>query len=162
MKEEKKIYCSVCGAPAEAEEPAILTVSGYGNPRYLCQRCEENYNVLINSIDRDELNAAVEEIYGEINRRGVDDEAVLNTTSEIIETAKERMESVKAGTYNPEQKHEEEEIPEELFMTEEEIAAEEEENKRSEKFDKILNRVTNVAFIAAAALLLYFIIRMFF
>ena len=161
MKDEKKIYCAVCGSEVESEEPAILTVSGYGNPRYLCEECEESYNVLINSIDRDELNSAVEKIYEHINRRGVDDDAVLNTTSEIIETAKARMESVKLGTYDPNEKEEEEEIPEELLMTEEEIEEEEEENKKNEKLEKILNIITYTGFGIAAAVMLYFFIRMF-
>lgn len=163
MKEEKKIYCSLCGAPVESEEPAILTVSGYGNPRYLCGECEAEYDVLLNSIDRDELNSAVEVIYGHVNRRGIDDEAVLNTTEEIIEKAKARMESVKLGTYNPDESDGDiEEIPEELIMTEEEIKEEEEENKKNEKLEKILNIITYSGFGVAAAIMLYFFIKLFF
>ena len=37
--------CSICGKPIERDDASVLTISGYGNPRYICDECEEQMDV---------------------------------------------------------------------------------------------------------------------
>ena len=42
MDNRKK--CTLCEKVFESESPAVLTMSGFGNARYICPECEENDN----------------------------------------------------------------------------------------------------------------------
>ena len=152
--------CSICGKPIENENAPILTISGFGNARYLCDECSDEMDVAMTSRDVEEIEAAVS-VLGEKMEKCHDDQATATLFS-FINVACERLSKIKEGTYDfaidermKEIADEEgmDEIPEELQETEEDKALDAEEAKKQEKFDKIMNWLT-IGSIAITAIVL--------
>ena len=51
--------CSICGKAIEREDAPVLTISGYGNPRYLCDECSAEMDLAMSSRDPEEIEATV-------------------------------------------------------------------------------------------------------
>jgi DNA-directed RNA polymerase subunit RPC12/RpoP len=152
--------CSICGKPIENENAPILTISGFGNARYLCDECSDEMDVAMTSRDVEEIEAAVS-VLGEKMEKCHDDQATATLFS-FINVACERLSKIKEGTYDfaidermKEIADEEgmDEIPEELQETEEDKALDAEDAKKQEKFDKIMNWLT-IGAIAITAIVL--------
>ena len=152
--------CSICGRPIENEKAPILTISGFGNARYLCDECSDEMDVAMTSRDVEEIEAAVS-VLGEKMEKCHDEQATATLFS-FINVACERLSKIKEGTYDfaideriKELADEEgmDEIPEELQETEEDKALDAEDAKKQEKFDKIMNWLT-IGAIAITAIVL--------
>jgi DNA-directed RNA polymerase subunit RPC12/RpoP len=152
--------CSICGKPIENENAPILTISGFGNARYLCDECSDEMDVAMTSRDVEEIEAAVS-VLGEKMEKCHDEQATATLFS-FINVACERLSKIKEGTYDfaidermKEIADEEgmDEIPEELQETEEDKALDAEDAKKQEKFDKIMNWLT-IGAIAITAIVL--------
>jgi hypothetical protein len=152
--------CSICGKPIENENAPILTISGFGNARYLCDECSDEMDVAMTSRDVEEIEAAVS-VLGEKMEKCHDEQATAALFS-FINVACERLSKIKEGTYDfaidermKEIADEEgmDEIPEELQETEEDKALDAEDAKKQEKFDKIMNWLT-IGAIAITAIVL--------
>lgn len=152
--------CSICGKPIENENAPILTISGFGNARYLCDECSDEMDVAMTSRDVEEIEAAVS-VLGEKMEKCHDEQATATLFS-FINVVCERLSKIKEGTYDfaidermKEIADEEgmDEIPEELQETEEDKALDAEDAKKQEKFDKIMNWLT-IGAIAITAIVL--------
>lgn len=159
--------CSICKAPIESEEPSILTMGGYGNPRYVCECCDTQMDRMMFAKDPDEVQDAMKILGDHLARIGCEDNAVIQTMQEITSRAVVRAEAIRAGTYDfsedasTEDEEEMVEIPEELQETEEDRALDEKEEVQSKKFDKIMNYAWGVFAVLFAAAFAYIMIRRF-
>ena len=137
--------CSICKAPIESENPSVLTMGGYGNPRYVCECCDGDH----------------------LARIGCEDNAVIKTMEEMVRGATARAEAIREGTYDfseDEAESAEEEmidIPEELRETEEDRALDEREEAKAKKMDKIMDHAWIVLLVLFGAALAYLLIRRF-
>lgn len=156
--------CAVCSAPIEEESPAILTMGGFGHPRYLCPACAERFDTVTEGRDPDAISAAAEKISADLAASGTDDEATYETVKEILDTAATRAEGIRAGTYDfsEDEKEEEgelDEIPEELLESEEDRALDRAEEEKNKKFDRILNYAWIGIAICAVVLFVLWLVR---
>ena len=138
--------CSICGKPIENENAPILTISGFGNARYLCDECSDEMDVAMTSRDVEEIEAAVS-VLGEKMEKCHDEQATATLFS-FINVACERLAKIKEGTYDfaidermKEIADEEgmDEIPEELQETEEDRLLDQKEAESNAQFDKFMN-----------------------
>ena len=157
--------CSICKAEIESENPSILTMGGYGNPRYVCEDCDAEIERMLYSREPAEAQDAMKKLGAHMARIGCEDNAVIATMQEMMHRAGERARAISEGTYDfaedsPEQTEEElVEIPEELQETEEDRALDEKDAEAEKKFDKIMNRAWAGILAAFVIYFAYIIIR---
>ena len=155
--------CSICGKAIEREDAPVLTISGYGNPRYLCDECSSEMDLAMSSRDPEEIEANIKVLGDKMNACN-DDHAVAAMYS-FIGVACDRLVKIKEGTYDfsVDEKMKEmvegessfDEIPEELQETEEDKELDRREAEKQKKFDKIMNWVS---LIAIGGTLIYLIV----
>lgn len=152
-------FCSVCQGAVDREKSAILTLGGFGNPRYMCDECAKDFDTVTLSHDVEEISCAMDRIGKKMTSVNQEDKLVLKTVKEIMENAKSRAEQIKDGTYDfsSEQAEEdiEEEIPEELRETEEDKETVRLQEERNKKIDKISNWVCLGVIIGALGFFIY-------
>ena len=158
--------CSICKKNIESKEPAVLTMSGFGHPRHICEECEADLDNATLSKEPEIISDAIEKIGEKMRFANNDDALVLSTVSSIIEAATVRGEEIKNGTYDF-QKDEDgdasaEDIPEELLETEEDRELDKKEQEATKKAEKYINWVTTAIFIAAMGFIAYWIITKIF
>lgn len=161
---EEKI-CSVCRAKIESEEAAILTLGGFGNPRYLCDSCASDFDAASSEKEVSDIDSAIDRISKKMTSARVDDGLVLKTVSELMASARERREQIRLGEYDfseDELPEENEEIPKELLESEEDVAAERLAAEKNKKYDKITNIICAVLALAALGFFIYRIIKTYF
>ena len=160
--------CSICKAAIEAENPSILTMGGYGNPRYVCEECDREIERMLLSKDTEEFSAAMKTLGDHLAHIGCEDMAVISTMEQMISRATERAKRIADGTYDfseDEAEAEEEElveIPEELQETEEDRALDEKEAETAKKWDKVMNWVWYITLGLFSAAFIFLLIRRFF
>ena len=142
-------------------------MSGFGNPRHICEECEADLDEATLSREPEIISAAIERIGKKIKTANNDDELILSSVSDIIENATERGEMIRNGVYDFENDETEEdeaidEVPEELLETEEDKARDAHDKKANEKFDKIMNYVSLGLFIAVVGAVLYWVLSKLF
>lgn len=148
--------CSICRKNIENEEPAILTVGGFGNPKYLCEECDGELVELTESVDFERINLAMESIGKKLIDAKNEDKLVHDILNQIKDEAKDRAEKIKSGEYVAEEREEaDEEIPEELLESEEDKALDKAEAEKSAKIDKVMNWVCGVLVCAALLFFIY-------
>jgi hypothetical protein len=149
--------CSVCGKIIEREDAPVLTISGYGNVRYLCDECAHQMDVAMGSRDTEEIEATIKELGDKMNA-GKDEYAVAAMYN-FISVACERLSKIKEDTYDfsIDEKMQEldsessfDEIPEELQETEEDRELDKIEAEKQKKFDEIMNWVSLIAIVGTA------------
>ena len=42
--------CSICSVPVDSENASILVMGGFGNPRYVCEECSQDLDLLTESL----------------------------------------------------------------------------------------------------------------
>ncbi len=156
--------CSICLNKLEKEKASVLTMGHYGNPRFLCPECEALIEDALKSHDIKASEAAMKRLGNTVSANGADDDAVVDAVKEIFKTASERNEKIKEGTYDFSLDDAEEdggfdEIPEELLETEEDREETEREEETNRKFGKILDIITAVIFVAAAAIFVFYLVK---
>ena len=156
--------CCICKAEVDGDNSAILTMSGYGNPRYLCDECDCEISTATEAAEIAQIRGAMDRISKKMTKNNVDDPTVLKSVEEIMREARERAEKIKSGEYDFSLDKEvsddvsEEEIPEELRETEEDRELDRKEAEKNKRFDKIANIVCLTLFVAALGFLIYKII----
>ena len=162
---EEKI-CSVCRAGIDSEDAAILTLGGFGMPRYLCSVCEADFDAAATEREISEIDGAIDRISKKMTAARIDDTPVLKTVEELMIAARERREKIRAGEYDFSEDEisdaEEEEIPEELLETEEDIANERREAEKNKKLDRITNIICAVLGLTALGFFIYKMITTYF
>ncbi len=164
----ERCMCSLCKREFENENAALLTVSGVGNKRYLCDGCEAMLNTVLKSRDLDEIASTVEKIGNTMEMSDVEDGVVIREMDNILTAARERAEQIRLGEYDFSLDEDEvpEELPELLEATEDEPELSDEEKERlakKQRIAKILDKVSNwVSIGLIAGVLIYFIITMIF
>lgn len=159
--------CCICNSSVDGENAAILAMSGYGSPRYICDGCDADLSCATGAKDVSEIKSAIDRISKKMAINNLEDTVVLKAIDEIMTGARERAEKIKAGEYDfseeetaPEEA-EPEEIPEELRETEEDRELDRMEAEKNKKLDKITNIVCLVFIIAALGFLAYKLITTF-
>jgi hypothetical protein len=159
--------CSICKAEIKAENPSILTMGGYGNPRYVCENCDKEIECIMLARDAAAVALAMKTIGDHLDRIGCEDGAVIDTVEQMMARATERAKKISEGAYDfaeDEAENEEElvEIPEELHETEEDRALDEKEAETAKKWDKVMNWVWYITLGLLSAAFIFLLIRRFF
>jgi len=160
--------CSICKSEIESENPSILTMGGYGNPRYVCESCDAKIERMLLSREPSEVQDAMRILGEHLSRIGCEDNAVINTMEDMTKRATARAEAIREGTYDFSEDEADEnaeelvEIPEELQETEEDRALDEKEKAAEKKMDKILNIAWAAFLVIFGAAVVYLLIRRFF
>ena len=160
-----KCNCAICLRGVDEESAAILTMSGAGVPRYLCEDCEADIAAITESVDRDEIASATKNILSKITENNIDDPVTMRTVTAILESGAKRAAAIEDGTYNPEDDAEGEEadseildeIPEDMLESEEDRALDEAEEERFKKVDKVLSWVWGITLVAVVAFMAWWL-----
>ena len=129
--------CSICQYPLEKEDAPVIAMSALGNPKCVCERCEEFIEAATTSRDPDEITEACKNLGETLTRGNTGDEQIIVAVNDIIASANQRCAAIKDGTYDfslDENESEEFDITEDLMETEEDKA----KDARDEKMIKIL------------------------
>jgi len=160
--------CSICKRAVDSEAAAILTLGGFGNPRYMCSECDSDFEDATRAREIDKITEAMDRIGKKMSESNVDDKLVLKTVKEIMEEAAERGAKIKSGEYdfsledNGEALTEEYEVPEELRETEEDKEIERKEAEKNAKFDKISNWICLAVLALALGYVIYRFVSTYF
>ena len=145
--------CSLCKKILENEKPEILTVGSYGVARYLCDDCAATLDKMMLSSDVSEIKEAYDAVVEKMLDGPLIDESANETLQNMLNSAKERAEAIKNGTYDfslDEPTDEMDEIPEELLESEEDKEKDRKRDEKAEKLDKVLNIFIIAAIVATA------------
>lgn len=167
--EEKR--CSICMAKIEREDAPIVGIGGYGVPRYLCDECDRDIETATEGRDYDEIDAAMDRISARLVDANVEDRFLLTTLTALLNSATERAEKIKDGTYDFDAEDSEaetpsseefspdllEEIPEELLESEEDRLLDEKEAEVERKVNKVLDWVWLAVLVGAVAFMVWWI-----
>lgn len=157
----RKCVCSICGQGFESENPDVLTLGGFGNPRYLCPDCAQELDRATLSHDPGEIGEAIRAVGETFANNGNDDEVAMNAVNLCLSKAGERKKKIEAGTYDFADDAEDDgfdfdEIPEELREREEDAELDRVEEEAEKKADKIWNMIT---IAAVAAVIVFAVLR---
>ena len=146
--------CSVCRRNTDSETSSILVMGGFGNPKYLCEECERDFDKVTGARNYESIKAAMDKVGENLSKNNVEDQTVLDAIEEIFVEARERAEKIKNGTYDFSEEEletvdEEDEIPEDLRESEEDKQLDQKEAKVNKKIDTILNWAFVVIFVLA-------------
>lgn len=163
MRDEN--LCCLCGKAIDKTTADVLTMGGYGNPRYLCDECASTIECATTSRDVAEAKGAIATLGELLPAAAEGDRAVFRTMNSLLSSAVERAEKIEAGTYDfsldeAEDSESFDEIPEELLETEEDRELDERDEQAQKKFDKIFNIITTS--VIFGVLVAVIIIRLIF
>ena len=152
--------CSLCTRAEVDENAPILTMSAYGNPRYICDDCARDLDDATSARDYSIIKSAFDRLGEKIASQLVIDDFVNDTLQEVMSNAAERAEKIKNGEYDftldeATDEGEMDDVPEELLETEEDRKKDERDEERARKLDRILNIAFAVSLIAVVAYALY-------
>ena len=161
-KMENKIdNCSLCLSGVNSEEADILTMGGYGTPKYLCPECAKKIDNVLSGRDYDSIVLSLDELNASVIKNNIDNGAVLATITKILSDGAERANKIKEGTLDFDKELEEEteeefEITEELMESEEDKLLDEKEAVVQKKLDKITSVLSGIILVAAIAYLIWY------
>ena len=145
--------CVICDKAIEREDAPILGMSGYGNPKLLCDECAEDIETVTSERDCDKIAEAMARLSEKMSDFDPDSMTYV-IVSDIMARAAERAKAIKDGTYDFALDEEEEEsfdeIPEELLETEEDRELDKRDAEKQKKFDEIMNWVSIIAIVGTA------------
>lgn len=158
--------CSVCNKKVDSETAAILTVGGYGNPKYICEECDGDFAEATGARDVEAIKSAMDRIGRKMSLSDPNDKLVLKTVEDIMAEASARAKKIQEGMYDfsaeeAEGSKEEQEIPEELRETEEDKELDRMEAERNKKIDRIINWVSAIALLGVLGYAIYRLITNF-
>lgn len=151
--------CAICLKGNLSEDAPVLTISGYGIPRCLCDDCAKKIDIITRSRDIDEISSASLEITEDVTKYSIDDDIVYKAVTEQLEYASDRVKKIKNGTWDfaLDEIEEPSELPEELLESEEDKLLDQKEKEQSKRLDKIMNWVYLGVILAAVAFAVYFL-----
>ena len=147
--------CTVCDREITAEEPKLLSISAFGNPKYLCDECASDIEEITLGREFEKIGEAMERL-GKKMADSSPDNSTFSTVNEIMEESAERAKLIREGKYDfslddePEDEGGFDEIPEELQETEEDRELDRQDEENLKKFNKVYNIL--LAIIIAAIL----------
>ena len=158
--------CCICDSAITREDAPVLTIGGFGNPKWLCDSCEQLLDTVTLSREYSEISAGLDELGRRMGESGPDN-LTFNTVNGIVEAAAERAKQIECGTYDfslDEQSAEGglEEIPEELAESEEDRELDRRDEEKNKKFDKFYNAMLIGSCIAVGAFIVWKIIEVIF
>ncbi len=158
--------CSVCNKKVDSETAAILTIGGYGNPKYICEECDGDFAEATGAKDLEAIKSAMDRIGKKMSLSDPNDKLVLKTVEDIMAEASARAKKIQEGTYDfsaeeAEESKEEQEIPEELRETEEDKELDRKEAERNKKIDRIINWVSAILLLGVLGYAIYRLITNF-
>lgn len=146
--------CCICHSLVEKEDAPVIAMSGYGNPKCVCSKCEAFIDTATQSHDPDEISAACKSLGEAMTRGNSRDEQVIASVNEIIAAANERCSAIKDGNYDFSDDEEngdgEFDITEDLMETEEDRIKDEHDAEVSKRLDTICAWIGGIAFIGFA------------
>lgn len=156
--------CSICNKEIDTETAPLLTIGGYGIPRYLCDECSADIETATTSRDAAECADAIGKI-GEKMANGDPDGATYRNVCKILDSAKERASLIAAGEYDFALDEAEDdsfdEIPEDIQETEEDRALDEQDEEKARKIDKVFNWIYIGIGVAFAAYVIWKLVERF-
>ena len=161
----KKDNCALCGREIENENAPVLTMGGYGIPRYLCDNCSEQIEVATTSRELAEISAAIKALGAKLSTTD-HDTATADAMTEILNSAMERGNAIKEGTYDFSLDSEEsgevlEDIPEDMRESEEDRELDKKDEEKNEKMNTVFNWISAIVIAGLGAFALYRILDMF-
>ena len=155
--------CAICKREVDPELAPMLTMSGFGVPRYTCEECAADFDAATGSTDVDAVSAALDRIGKKLPLVDVDDKVTLAAVADIIKNAKERAEKIQNGTYDFSlDTPEEEKILDELLESEEDRELDRRDAEKAKKIDVFMNYVCIGAVIGALGFFVYALIKAIF
>lgn len=160
---EKRKICSICHTVTENPDAPILTIGGFGTPRYLCDTCAQDIDTATLGRDYDAIVAAMDRIGTEMSKKGVDDPVTLECIEDMLTDAAKRATAIKDGNYDFSldevvvTEDELDEIPEELLESEEDRALDEKEAAEAKKIDKVMNWVWLGVLVGAIGFMIWWL-----
>lgn len=157
-----KCNCAICLRGVDEENASILTMSGAGIPRYLCEECEADVAAVTESLEQQEIADATKKILDKITRNNIDDPVTMRTITDLLGDGAKRATAIKDGTYESasDDNGDEEildEIPEDLLESDEDRALDEAEEEKYKKIDKVLSWVWGFAILAIVAMMVWWL-----
>ena len=149
-------HCVICKRPIEKEDPAILTMGGYGVPKCICEECENTIDLMNESLDSDEVREQCRKLGEALTSGDTGDESVINAVNAIIAEASDKADRIDDGSYTPS----EEPSPEEEFDITEELQETEEDRKLDEE-DARIAKITNTVTTWVSAVIILIAIGFF-
>ncbi len=159
MKDER---CSLCLEAVDSEEADILTMGGYGTPKYLCPECAKKIENVMGGRDYDSIVLSLDELNSTVLKNNIDNHAVLKSITEILAKGAERASKIKEGTLDFDdelaegESEEEFDITEDLEESEEDRLLDEKEKEVQKKFDKITSIICGTVFVLALAYMIWY------
>ena len=86
--------CSICKCVIESDDAAMICVSSEGLPCLICDECERNLSVILDSDNREEIGASLDYIYSKFN--GAHSSVVIEAVNEIISESGEIAKEIQA------------------------------------------------------------------
>ena len=128
--------CAICRREVDPQLAPMLTMSGFGIPRYMCEECASDFDEATGATDLNAVAAALDRIGKKLPLVDVDDKITITAIGDIIKNAEERAEKIKNGTYDFSlDVAEDDKIPEELLESEEDREL---DRRDAEKAKKLL------------------------
>lgn len=150
--------CCICDRVFERENAPVLSMGAGGNPRFLCEDCEELLDIATKGHDFDEIEKAMDKL-GKLMADGNPDRVTFSIVNDLMLGASDRAKAIKEGNYDfalddePVEDGGLEEIPEDMLESEEDKKKDEAEQKKLAKFDKVYNVLITVLATATVLLL---------
>ena len=151
--------CAICFNEIDAENAPILTMSGYGTPRYLCSECEADVETATTSRNAAEATAAMDRLSAKATRANPDKQT-FDALTVLLADAAARARSIADGTYDFSEddvsdEQPLEDIPEDMLETEADLEADRRDEEKLKKFDKIFNYIAAVVLGGRGAVLVW-------
>lgn len=153
--------CCICDRFIEREDAPVFAMGAAGQPRLLCDSCEELVETVACGTEFEKIEEAMDKI-GKLMADGNPDRVTFTVANELMETASKRAKAIKDGSYDfsldeaeSDAEDELEEIPEELLESEEDKEKDRIEAENSKKLDKIYNVLLIIACVVAGGLIIY-------
>ena len=152
--------CCICQYPIENDDAPVIAMSGYGNPKCVCEECEGLIETATRSHEPEEITEACKAIGEALTKGNTGDEQVIDAVNDILYSANERCTAIKEGTYDfaldDEASENEFEITDDLKESEEDRK----QDERDEKIVKIIDTVTSwAAGIILTAAVVFFVLK---
>ena len=164
---EKK--CCICKGTLDSENAAILTISGYAVPKYICRDCEDDFDCATQSTDTTVVYGAMDRLGKKLLASGTDDEIVLSEVGKIMSEADARAKAIDEGTCDFSEEESEDTVefsemsdvadPFEEEETEEDIEQARLEAERAKKIEKITNIICIGIIVVAVAFFTYWTLK---
>ena len=134
--------CAICDKKIDREDAPLLTIAGYGIPKYLCDDCSADLDAATLSKDPNECADAIGRI-GEKMANHDPDGATYKNVCEILDAAKVRAKSIADGEYDFSLDEAEDdtfdEIPEDMLESEEDKALDAKDEETARKVNKVFD-----------------------